>query len=128
MAKHEIKTSDMNNDIFSQAEDILNRAKTAVIATVNKEMVHAYYKIGEMIVFEEQKGELRAEYGQYLVKELSERLTLKFGKGFSVTNIKQMRTFFLTYSKGQTLSDQFNLSWSHYLFLMRIDNLQERTF
>lgn len=79
-------------------------------------------------MLEEQKGEIRAQYGQYLIKELSERLTMKFGKGFSVTNIKQMRTFFLTYSKGQTVSDQFKLSWSHYLFLMRIDNSQERTF
>lgn len=114
--------------IFNQVENILNRAKMAVVAAVNKEMVWAYYKIGEIIVLEEQKGELRAEYGQFLIKDLSERLTLKFGKGFSVTNIKQMRTFFLTYSKGQTLSDQFNLSWSHYLFLMRIDNPEERSF
>lgn len=124
----EVLENSRQSDIFIRAEDILNKARNAVAAAINKEMVYAYYKIGEMIVLEEQKGKSRAEYGQYLIKELSNRLTGKFGKGFSVTNIKQMRTFFLIYSKGQTASDQFKLSWSHYLFLMRIDNLQERAF
>jgi len=52
----------------------------------------------------------------------------EFGQGFSSTNIKQMRSFYLIYSKGQTVSDDFKLSWSHYLLLMRIDNLEERKF
>ena len=81
-----------------------------------------------MIVKEEQNGKSKAEYGQNLIPELSQKLTTEFGKGFSTTNLKQMRTFYLTYSKGQTVSDEFRLSWSHYLMLMRIDNVEERNF
>ncbi len=107
-----------------------------------------FIPILKLIVEEEQKGKERVEYGKQLLKGLSRKLTSEFGKGFSVTNLKQMRKFFLTYSKGQTLSDQldktqtlsaelkdqnnempeFNLSWSHYLLLMRIDNPEERKF
>ena len=61
-------------------------------------------------------------YSQNLISELSRRLTKEFGQGFSSTNIKQMRSLYLIYSKGQTVSDEFNLSWSHYLKLMRIDD------
>ena len=75
-----------------------------------------------------QKGEKRAEYGEELIKNLSLRLTEEFGKGFSETNLKQMKSFYLIYGKGQTLSDQFKLSWSHYLILMRMENLDERNF
>ena len=91
-------------------------------------MVLTYFEIGRIIVHEEQSGKERAEYGQQLVDELSERLTKEFGKGFSATNIKQMRSFYLIYSKGQTVSDEFNLSWSHYLKLMRMDDELERRF
>jgi hypothetical protein len=79
-------------------------------------------------VNEEQSGKERADYGKQLVDELSDRLTKDFGKGFSSTNIKQMRSFYLRYSKGQTVSDEFQLSWSHYLKLMRIEDDQERRF
>ena len=91
-------------------------------------MVLTYFEIGKMIVEEEQKGKNRAEYGQQLISELSQRLLKEFGQGFSSTNIKQMRSFYLIYSKGQTVSDEFNLSWSHYLKLMRIDDEHERRF
>ena len=106
-------------------------------------MVYTYYNIGRMITEEEQKGNDRADYGKYVLKELSLHLVERFGKGFSVTNLKQMRQFYMIYSKdqiGQTLSDQFEniptvdtgrkffLSWSHYLQLMRITNIDERHF
>lgn len=91
-------------------------------------MVLTYFEIGKMIVEEEQNGKERANYGSQLLLELSRNLTKEFGKGFSVTNLKQMRSFYLVYSKqqafsvefkkGQTLSDEFKLSWSHYLKLM----------
>lgn len=70
----------------------------------------------------------RAEYGKQLIIDLSKELTTEYGKGFSTTNLKQMRSFYLTYSKGQTVSDEFKLSWSHYLMLMRLDNPDERNF
>lgn len=81
-----------------------------------------------MIVQEEQNGKARAEYGKRILKELSQKLTKEFGKGFSHRNIEQMRQFYLTYSKTQTVFAKFQLSWSHYLMLMRINNENERKF
>jgi predicted nuclease of restriction endonuclease-like (RecB) superfamily len=91
-------------------------------------MVITYFQIGRMIIEEEQKGKERAKYGLKLTRELSHRLSKEFGKGFSITNIQQMRNFYLIYQKQQTLSVKFNLSWSHYLKLMRIDDINERKF
>lgn len=115
-------------DFFNRVSDLLKRARESVVQTVNKTMVYTYYEIGKIIVEEEQAGSKRAEYGKQLLQELSKRLTSEFGKGFSTTNIKQMRSFYLVYSKGQKASDEFRLSWSHYLKLMRIDNKDERKF
>lgn len=106
-------------------------------------MVYAYFEIGRMIMEEEQHGDNRASYGKQILRELSAYLTNIFGKGFSQTNLKQMRQFYMVYSKdqiSQTLSDQFAnlpaastgrkffLSWSHYLKLMRIVDVDERHF
>jgi|SRR5690554_4327746 len=117
-----------DNRILGKVIELLNKAKTEIISNVNKKMVYTYYEIGRIIVEEEQKGKERAEYGQQLINELSDKLSKEFGKGFSSTNIKQMRGFYQTYSKGQTASDEFNLSWSHYLKLMRIEDENERKF
>lgn len=117
-----------NNGVLGKVIGLLNKARTEIVSNVNKTMVYTYYEIGRIIVEEEQKGKGRAEYGLQLIEELSEKLSNEFGKGFSSTNIKQMRSFFNIYSKGQTTSDEFNLSWSHYLKLMRIEDENERKF
>ena len=119
--------------ILSDIRELLQTARLSVVKQVNNVMVSTtYFKIGKRIVEEEQKGNKRANYGEKLLLELSEKLIKEFGKGFSVTNLKQMRMFYLSYKDiipiGQTVSDQFNLSWSHYLKLMRIDDEQERKF
>lgn len=113
---------------YNRVKELLKKARTTVVQTVNKTMVITYFEIGKMIIEEEQKGKERAEYGQQLTRELSQRLSNEFGKGFSVTNIQQMRNFYLIYQKQQTLSVKFNLSWSHYLKLMRIVDIKERKF
>ncbi len=123
----------INLDFYNKIAELLKNARSKVVQTVNKTMVYTYFEIGRTIVEEEQKGKERAEYGKQIIKELSQKLTREFGKGFSTTNLKQMRQFYLTYSKSQTLSDQFEkfdfqLSWSHYLFLMKVDNPDERKF
>lgn len=115
-------------DFYSRILDLLKTARKTVVQSVNKTIADTYFEIGRLIVEEEQNGKSKAEYGQNLINELSQKLTTEFGKGFSTTNLKQMRTFYLTYSKGQTVSDEFRLSWSHYLMLMRIDNVEERNF
>jgi hypothetical protein len=129
-------TQNTDDNFFNKVADLLKEARKSIVQTVNKTMVLTYFEIGKLIIEEEQNGKERAEYGKQIIKELSSRLSIEFGKGFSVTNLKQMRTFYLTYSKGQTVSAEsderivqyynFQLSWSHYLFLMRIENLDER--
>ncbi|MBN9295129.1 MAG: DUF1016 family protein [Flavobacteriia bacterium] len=117
-----------NTKFFSQIVDLLQLARNSVIRSINQTMVHTYFEIGRMIVEEEQNGKDRAEYGTKLLQELSKTLTREFGKGFSVTNIQQMRNFYLIYQKQQTVSVDFKLSWSHYLKLMRINSENERRF
>ncbi|RRO25593.1 PDDEXK nuclease domain-containing protein [Flavobacteriaceae bacterium 14752] len=132
--------SPSNTIFFNQIVDLLQSARSKVVQTVNQTMVTTYFEIGRKIVEEEQKGKDRAEYGKNLLTDLSKVLTQEFGKGFSVTNIQQMRRFYLTYEKQQTVSAnskkaiqqtvsvKFRLSWSHYLKLMRIEDENERKF
>ncbi|MCT4640163.1 MAG: PDDEXK nuclease domain-containing protein [Bacteroidales bacterium] len=117
-----------SNVFYKRISKLLRQARNTVVNTINTTMVQTYFDIGKVIVEEEQGGEERAKYGKYILKELSERLTKEFGKGFSQRNLEQMRQFYLNYSKAQTLSAEFKLSWSHYIKLMRIDNEQERKF
>ena len=116
------------NSLYNKIASILEESRKFVATTVNTAMVQTYFEIGRLIVEEEQHGNVRAEYGKETLKNLSIKLTANYGKGFSVTNLKQMRDFYLTYQTRQTVSDQFTLSYSHYLFLMRIDNPDERKF
>lgn len=126
------------NTLIDKITALLIEARQKVVHTVNHTMVLTYFEIGKMIVEEEQMGKERAGYGTKLLSSLSVKLIKKFGKGFSATNLKQMRQFYLIYSKqsdqlpdlhkSQTLSDEFKLSWSHYLKLMRIDDIHERQF
>lgn len=117
-----------DNSLYNKIASILEESRKFVATTVNTAMVQTYFEIGRLIVEEEQHGNVRAEYGKETLKNLSIKLTANYGKGFSVTNLKQMRDFYLTYQIRQTVSDQFTLSYSHYLFLMRIDNPKERKF
>ena len=83
---------------------LLNESRQRVIQTVNHTMVLTYFEIGKMIVEEEQNGKERVDYGSQLLSGLSGSLTQEFGKGFSITNLQQMRQFYTVYSKQQTLS------------------------
>ena len=117
-----------DSSLYYKIASIFEESRKFVATTVNTAMVQTYFEIGKLIVEEEQHGNVRAEYGKETLKNLSIKLTANYGKGFSVTNLKQMRDFYLTYQIRQTVSDQFTLSYSHYLFLMRIDNPEERKF
>lgn len=140
--------------IYDRIIHLLESARSSTIQHVNRTMVTAYFEIGRMIVEEEQGGDKRAAYGKAIIQELSDRLTVRFGRGFSIDNLENMRRFFLVYSISETLfrksstaegkdpmiegSDTyeisqaapatFQLSWSHYLKLMRMDDINERRF
>jgi len=119
---------DNSENIYAKISRLLTDARKSVVKNINYTMVVTYYEIGKMIVEEEQMGEERAEYGKQIIKELSKKLIREFGKGFSQRNLEQMRQFYIVYSKAQTASAQLVLSWSHYLFLTRIENKEERKF
>lgn len=117
-----------NNNIYQEIKELLYSAKNRVYQTINTTMTQTYFQIGKRIVEEEQGGEIRAEYGKSLLKLLSVQLINEFGKGFSVDNLENMRRFYLAFQKSETVSRKFELSWSHYIFLTRIENINERNF
>lgn len=131
-----------NTQLLQNISSLLDNARRKVAVAVNQTIVLTYYEIGRMIVEDEQNGENRAEYGKAVLKDLTLHLTEKFGKGFSVENLDRMRFFYKTYSEQisstlltnssniiqQTTSVDFNLSWSHYLKLMRTKDSNEREF
>ena len=136
---------------------LVEEARRKVAGAANVALVYTYYEIGRMIVEEEQGGQKRAGYGENLLPELSAKLTMRFGKGWSEENLKLMRRFFAVYSNSvntvyqiSTTSDggeksatalrksqgeksvrslpRFALSWSHYLVLMRESDPLARAF
>ena len=126
-----MESLEKTSNLIQEVKILLQQAREQTVRQVNQTMVITYFEIGRRIVEEEQGGKERANYGKYIIRSLSEELTKEFGKGFSKRNLEQMRQFYLVYSKSQitqTPSAQFKLSWSHYLKLMRMDNLEERQF
>lgn len=90
----------VQNEIFyKKVIELFQNARKNLSAAVNMTMVYSYFEAGRMIVEKEQDGKERAAYGKYILKELSQRLTKKFGRGYSYDNLKLMRKFYLVYSK-----------------------------
>lgn len=100
--------------------------QTRAAQAVNTQLTETYWQVGRHIVEFEQGGKDRAEYGKQLVTSLARDLTLRHGKGFSRSNVMMMRAFYLAYPIVQTLSGQ--LSWSHYIELLSMDDTLERGF
>ena len=123
--KHELINENELNNLYTNIKELIEQSRNRVYKTVNIEMIHLYWNIGKMIV-EKQEGNKRAKYGDLLIEEISKKLIENFGKGFSKTNLKNMRKFYSEYSIGQTLSDQ--LTWSHYLELIKISDKKKRDF
>ena len=86
---------EIKKDIYEEICNLLNKSRESIISSVNSTMTKTYYLIGKWFVEEEQNGNERAEYGKNLIKELSEKLLKKFGKGFSERNLEQMRMFYI---------------------------------
>ena len=118
-----IKQED-SNQLLSNIREILLSARHTAYKAVNFAMVTAYWNIGKIIVEDEQNGNTRAEYGKAVLEELSIKLTEEFGKGFTRTNLKNMRQFYLLFPKGHTLRGE--LTWSHYRLLIKVKDEQAR--
>lgn len=128
----------VTNPLYDAIRLIIQGARKGAYTAVNYAMVRAYWHIGQLIVEDEQKGEKRAKYGENLLDEVGRRLTDEFGRGFSSTNLKNFRKFFLAFPdgcqdgdipvarKGYTVCAE--LSWSHYRLLMRVEDPAARGY
>lgn len=136
-----IQNSNIEN-LYNKVVRYVDHARGTIHRTIDTEMVKAYWLIGRDAVEEEQNGQERALYGKFILKNLSERLSKKYGRGFSVDTLEKVRKFYLTYSshiahveKSATPSRisempvfSSNLSWSHYELLMRVSRVSARQF
>jgi predicted nuclease of restriction endonuclease-like (RecB) superfamily len=140
-------------NLINKISGILSNARTKAIREINKAQVLAYWEIGREIVEFEQKGKLRAKYGEELIKKLSKDMTKNFGRGFSERNLWNMKAFYLNFpipqtvsaesikekndsilsnksQRAKTMSINFEpiLSWSHYCELLKVEELLVRSF
>jgi predicted nuclease of restriction endonuclease-like (RecB) superfamily len=145
--------SSHEDQLFESVARILDSARSRVARTVNTAMVHAYWLIGREIVHVEQRGADRAVYGDEVLGRLAKRLTRRFGKGWSLTNLKRIRQFYRAFPEGSAIGPTVSrlsattgaigptaldqsvaapfpalLSWSHYVLLLRVPDSAARTF
>ncbi len=111
---------------YSSIKEILQSARSQAFRAVNSAMVKAYWEIGRVIVEEELRGKDRANYGERLIDDLSERLSKEFGAGFNRSNLFYIRQFYLAFPKVHALRGQ--LTWTHYRLLLRQENEYARSF
>lgn len=124
-----LSSSKEEQSFYDDIRSILKVARTSAYKNVNSIMSKAYWKIGERIVQQEQEGNGRAKYGDYIIRNLSKELSVEFGTGFSVANLKNCRQFYRTFPKdsiGYTLCSQ--LTWSHMRSIMRLSSEEERNY
>lgn len=119
------KTQKDYERLIQNVGDTLQNGRRNIAASVSRNIVRTYWQIGKHIIDYEQNGDERAEYGSDLLNRLSADLTLRYGAGFSRSNVFYIRKLYLTYPKVQTLSE---LSWSHYIELLKIEDSSERSF
>jgi predicted nuclease of restriction endonuclease-like (RecB) superfamily len=131
--KDEALTSDISKTdhaFYAEIQELLRRARSAAYRTVNTIMVNTYWQIGRRIVEQEQHGQNRAGYGDYLITNLSRYLTGTLGKGFSEANLWNMRQFYVVFSDFNQFSTQCvgNLTWTNIRLIMRLENRLEREY
>ncbi len=116
----------IKDNFYKNVKEILEAARSNVYRAVNFAMVEAYWNIGRLIVEEEQRGKRRAEYGKYLIQELSVKLMKDFGKGFTERNVRNMRAFYLTFPIWHSVRAE--LTWTHYRLLLKVEKKKARNF
>lgn len=113
-----------SDTLFNQISQLIQQARQKLQRSVNTVMVQTYWQIGRLIIEHEQQGESRAAYGKQQLELLSVRLNVEFGKGFDVTNLRNMRRFYELFPIRDAVRPE--LSWTHYRILLRVDNPQAR--
>ena len=123
------ETVTKQDNLYYRAISIIDRGRTNIVASIYQETTKSYYLLGKLIVEDEQEGKEKAEYGKNIIKNLSKKLTAKYGKGFSTSTLWDCQKF---YKKLQSLIGElecnknnelnFQLSFTHYTYLIRLDN------
>ena len=113
-------------DFLSEIKGIIQQARTNAVRSVDFCRVQMYWTLGKRIFEEEQDGKERADYGAYLLKNLSKELVPEFGSGFSYRQLAFCRQFYKTYPIVNALRSQFN--WTQYRLLIQIDNPDKREY
>ncbi|WP_276974329.1 PDDEXK nuclease domain-containing protein [Flavobacterium filum] len=116
----------LSQTLIHEIKSLIAKAKEGAIRSVDHHRTVMYWHIGERIFNEEQQGKDRADYGNYLIKYLSEQLQPEFGSGFSYRNLHWYRQFYRTFPIVNSLRSQ--LSWTHYRLLLSIDNEDKREY
>lgn len=135
------------NTLYDRVRQILESARSTVARSVNSTQVVTNWLVGREIVEEEQHGKKRAAYGESLIRNLSSKLQVDYGSGYSLANVKYFRKFYLEYprlsggEKGYAVRSLLpakqswvpgqlnpNLSWTHYRTLLRVDKPEARAF
>jgi predicted nuclease of restriction endonuclease-like (RecB) superfamily len=116
----------LSQNLIHEIKSLIAKAKEGAIRSVDHHRTVMYWHIGERIFNEEQQGKDRADYGNFLIKYLSEQLQPEFGSGFSYRQLELMRQFYRTFPIANSLRSQ--LSWTHYRLLLRIDNEDKREY
>jgi predicted nuclease of restriction endonuclease-like (RecB) superfamily len=132
--------------LFRSVKELIEESKSLIVRNVNTVMIHTYFQIGKMIIQEQQQGNERAGYAEEIIISLSRSLSAEYGKGYSTRNLEFFRKFYILYKdrivQSQiaqspsveipksliSFSEQFKVSWTHYIQLMRINDIHERTF
>jgi len=125
MAKKNIPVTNIER-LYNQVKQIIEEARNTVYRTANFEMVQSYWRVGQLIIEEEQNGKQRADYGKALLKDLSKRLFNDYGKGFDESNLRHMRAFYAINPIQDALRPE--LSWTHYRLLLKVEKEIARTF
>ncbi len=114
------------DSLFLSVKEIINQSRERVFRVANSTLLLTYWQIGQLIVEDEQQGKERAEYGKFVLKNLSKKLTFEFGKGFDESNLRNMRSFFQAFPIRDAVRHE--LSWTHYRLLLRQETEHKKIY
>lgn len=126
MENIEGRRNEYTERIIAEIKELLTKSRKSVALQVNNELLSTYWKIGEIIVRYEQNEQIRAAYGEKTLRHFSRELTREIGKGFSLSNIYNMRQFYIKYPIFQSVTGK--LTWTHYCELLSISDDDKRNF
>ena len=115
-----IEAAHVSDKLYQSVRRVIQEGRRVVSRVANWAMVETYWRVGCLIVEDEQQGRRKAEYGKAVLADLAKRLTAEYGSGYDASNLRNMRAFYLAFPIRDALRHE--LSWTHYRSLMHIDD------